>query len=173
MHKNDCARITIWDTEAWMLGAGVWQQMKQKMRVALSKCFCIKPSICSAPRCCYKIWASQMHGSARPWSLCPPACGSQHVEGTGRPRQLLLPFLEVRCPSGSTNPDPTMIFCSEFQDQNTVSKIIYFLTSPKKKITGFFPLKGFRWNNICVENIVNMLNWQAVSKALHSLMFCA
>lgn len=28
----------------------------------------------------------------------------------------------------------------------------------QEKITSFFPLKGFRWNNICVEIIVNMLN---------------
>jgi len=26
------------------------------------------------------------------------------------------------------------------------------------KIASFFPLKGFKWNNICVEIIVNMLN---------------
>lgn len=63
-----------------------------------------------------------------------------------------------------------MVFYIAFQDQNVISTIT-FSDVLQGKITSFFPLKGFRWNNICVEIIVNMLNWQQVSKGHCSLMF--
>lgn len=76
--------------------------------------------------------------------------------------------------TSGTNPDPNNdILCRILGSKIQLQKIMYFLTSPKeKKNYWFLSSKGDLDDNICVENIVNMLNWQAVSKALRSLMFC-